>query len=163
MEVRLAGPRTLDRSVPLQHLSLPWVCESLGSSWVSTQRVFESDVWAPAWPLRKPFNSPNFSVLITGLWRGLNNLRRWTSSGTGRCGPSGWHWAGVVSDLGGGPDEGSHQQGGVQGVLPTLHEFLHPSPALQHCAKQVLCPGAPEHLHLLTQSCLLWAGSGVRE
>lgn len=69
----------------------------------------------------------------------------------------------MVSDLGGGPDEGSHQQGGVQGVLPTLHQFLHPSPAPQHCAKQVLCPGAPEHLHLLTQSCLLWARSGVRE
>ena len=69
----------------------------------------------------------------------------------------------MVSDLGGGPDEGSQQQGGVQGVLPTLHQFLHPSPALQHCAKQVLCPGASEHLHLLTQSCLLWAESGVRE
>ena len=48
-------------------------------------------------------------------------------------------------------------------MLPTLHQFLHPSPALQHCAKQVLCPGASEHLHLLTQSCLLWAESGVRE
>lgn len=48
-------------------------------------------------------------------------------------------------------------------MLPTLHQFLHPSAALQHCAKQVLCPGAPEHLHLLTQSCLLWAGSRVRE
>lgn len=48
-------------------------------------------------------------------------------------------------------------------MLPTLHQFLHPSLALQHCAKQVLCPGASKPLHLLTQSCLLWAESGVRE
>lgn len=48
-------------------------------------------------------------------------------------------------------------------MSPTLHQFLHPSPALQHCAKQILCPGASEHLHLLTQGCLLWAESGVRE
>lgn len=73
--------------------------------------------------------------------------------------PNGRHWAEwLPSDLGRGPSEASHQQGGVQGLSSGLCQFLHSSPMFQHCVEQVLDPGASECVCLLTQSCLLWGG-----